>query len=1310
MAQPTPKDWVAKNKPLPGETKEQYKARYVYETDEGVPGMVEQFARGGALGLSKTASSMLGGIGYLTGSKKLRDYAREKERINTEFYNPQGKMGAAGEFTGRAAGEIATSMVGGGVALKGATKLAPNAGRVGTAAKALKAGLESQSAVRRALATAAVGAPVDILQGAAQDNGMLMKGRTGAMLENTLFSATGGAGSALLASRAAKKAAAAKAGERVAELMQDVSPSRPAGAQRLLGAGTPGATPYTGPSSSPQGPGRPTGAGGDARPYPLIVKDEELLGRTFPEGSYPVPESRLSTSTAVVPYRAPEGPLLDPRARVAGIETGQEVVALRNMLEKMTERDRAEWMAMNMPNVSEQELMQMMTARIPVGGVRMPLTAGEAKSLRGLSPQRMRPRSGAASSEMLSTLAGGGVGALAGASTGETPEERLGRGAAGGLAGLFLGSRAPRFFEGGATSRAPVGGSFGKEAEEILREKGGKGGKKPSAASTPLGEIDGFPANREPLLERAGILQPAEKMMFADRIAQIEPSIARPRTEKEWQQGVQTILKSKNADQLADELSGIDPKRATAEEAGAMLSLVSDMRNKRAGLVGSLKGISNPDKIAAIADDIDALEETSTRLLSTLMKADNEAGRALQARAYAAQNISDPTYWHLKASREKGMIISQAERDQIEKLLGEGDNTKVLQYLATIKKSSKLEQLAQLRSAGLLAGLPGRARDLVSTSANYVSTVAQRYPGALADIAASKYAAKKLGGVADQYRTVALPSSEEAKAAFNGAGQGLRMAAESMGFDAAKKGGLEEWVKFMRQAEIDPEMAKTLDIPSMINIDMFSGLGEAGEKINTFADVYSKSVMRFSGLTDKIIKQAALQGALQEQASLLALRKGYKGQQAKDFAAKLMEAPTDDMMMDAKLAADVITFTNDGTLAGGIANAITAASAFAEGKRKGGGALVRAASRFAMPFRRTPANILSRAIEYTPGIGWAKTAIAANDWTKELANTALEGVAKNRAVALRQRKLVDMLTKNVTGFGMFALGAELYNNGVLTGEAPSGAEMEQWRLEGKTPESILIGKEWIPISRISPYGSMMTLAASVLQKNKSGIEQGVGAALKGMLTEEEAVQTMSRSLLNQPMLTGPKDILEATMGRSMQGDNLGSYAKQQAGSLIPTGIAQLARSGGEQYLPQSIGQEITSRIPGLQGNTPVRLNVFGEPVQKPSGVFNTAISPLPASRDLRGSDPLIEELSRVGANVGALQRGKGEAIEMYQYRQQEAGKFLREDLTALFQSPEYLEADPAEQRRLISKVSRDGRAELGRLLKESYQIDTPPEE
>ena len=88
---------------------------------------------------------------------------------------------------------------------------------------------------------------------------------------------------------------------------------------------------------------------------------------------------------------------------------------------------------------------------------------------------------------------------------------------------------------------------------------------------------------------------------------------------------------------------------------------------------------------------------------------------------------------------------------------------------------------------------------------------------------------------------------------------------------------------------------------------------------------------------------------------------------------------------------------------------------------------------------------------------------------------------------------------------------------------------------------------------------------------------------------------------------------------------------------------------------------------------------------------------------------MIAELSRVKANIPAIKRQTGESIEMYQYRQREAGKFLREDLGALFQSPEYLEADSATQRKLIDQTQKRGRAELSRLLKETYQIDTEPE-
>lgn len=1269
MAKITPQEWAAKNKPREGETREQYKARYAYESDEGVLPAVGEFAKGGALGLAKTGTSLVGGVGYLLGNRGLRDWARESEQQAQEYYDPQGTAGGVGEFVGRGVGEIGTSMIGGAGALKGVTKLASGAGKIGKAAKATKAGLESKSAITRALATAAVSSPIDVLQGAAQDSGMVLPGRGGAMAENVLFSGMGGYIPAALQARKVKASARDKAAELASEVM-----SGPRAEQKLLTAGTPNAQPYTGPSSSPQGPAIP------------------MTGPRTGESTSPYPVVRYSQSPATP---------VNPAFREAGIETGEEVAALRGMLEKMSARDRAEWMAINMPNVSEEELLQMITQRIPIQGQRVPLAAEEAKSLRGVKPPKMRARRGLAEADVISSLAGGGVGAASGFAAGETPEERMGYGALGGLAGMFVGSRAPRFFESGATSRAPktpltVEKGLGTYAEE--------GGLKAPKMGTPLAE---FPENRRPLMDRAN-LNATEKIMFGDSFAtsvsKLEPMIARPRTRTQYENLVKRVLTEKNAPELA----AIDPKRATAEEAGAMLNLVSDMRRRRTEQIELLKKATSPEETSSIVDRIDALQDTSDHMLAQIMKADTEAGRALQARQYGARDISDPTYWYIKGSRAKDGIINEAEKSIIDKLAKEKDATKLLQYMANLQKSSVPEQIAQLRSSGLLASFVGRARDFVSTNANYLSTVAQRYPGALADIALSKYTAGKLGGAAEKYRTVALPSSEEAKAAFSGAQDGIRIAAESMGYNAAKSGGMKGWVEHMRQAEIDPEMAKTLDVPALTNIDMFSrmlGENKLGKGADTFADVYAKSVMRFSGVTDKVIKQAALMGAMQEQASLAALRRGLKGDEAKSYAATLMRAPTDEMKLDAKMAADLVTFTNDGLLSDMISNMINVGATTAGKHVAGGDALARAAARFILPFRRTPANILTRALEYAPVTGELLTAKAAWDWNKELASSALEGAAKSRSVALKQRRLVDMLTKNITGLGMFALGAELYKNGVLTGEAPKQGEMEQWRLEGKQPESILINGQWYPIARISPYGSMMTMAASLLQK--SGGDDVIKAITEG--TAGETASAVSTSLLNQPMVTGPKELLEAAVGRSMENEDVGDYIAKQAGSFVPSIIGQAARAEGVQRLPQTMLQNISSRIPGMQDTAPMRLNIFGEPVEKPKGMLNVMMNPLPFTPDVRAKDPLVKEMSRVGVNIGAMKRAAGEDMATFQYRQKEAGAFVRQDLEALVQSDDYLQADSASQKKMIRATVTKARTDFSDWLKENYDIDTSPE-
>lgn len=1284
-------EWARKNPPRPGESREAYKKRY--ETESAgrpqapepfgiVPNVIEgaeQFGRGALLGLGKTGTSLVGGVGYLTGAKGLYDWSREADREMAEALNPQGTAGKIGEFVGRAGGEIGTSLLGGGLAVKGAAKVAPRLARA----------LGSTSRVQRALATAAVNAPVDVLQGAAAEGGgMALPGRGGAIAENVLFSGAGGAlGAALDAAR-----------RKPARQITDPRRMLPGAGQTAEFSGAPvpplragRGLPQVKPAGPQQGPALPT------RPLSPEQRGVAVVRST----QFPAPEFKAGEQVlADIPAGTRAATPIGPQVRQAAAETAQEVTGLRQQLEQMSERELLDWLEANTGTVmDEPELLRWMAERLGTGRARMgspvPLQPAEERVLRNLrpammSPTRKRPRSGAVEGEVLGTVAGGGLGAAYGATEGETDEQRLVNALLYGTAGAALGAgatRIPRFFDRGVTPSTPADkrSAIAQAAEDLQRGP---------LKAPKMGPAGAFPENRRPLLERTD-LGAAEKVLLADRISRLEPGIRRPFTEQEYRRGVQDVLGKMDLRELA----AIDPKRATPEEAGAILDIVRDIRTQIADRTAQLGSLDAEDAVR-MADEIDAMDETGSRMLALLMRADTAAGRSLAARRYMARDITDPTYWYIKGVRTKGgEMLSQAERDMIDRLAKEGDSTKLLQYMAGLQKSSVLEQVAQLRSAGLLTAIPGRLRDLLSTTANYVSTVAQRAPGSLVDVAASNMAAKLRGGDAAQFRSVAAPTMDEMSAAFRGIRTGLRDAAQSMGVDAARAGGMQGWVDFIRQAEIDPEMAARLDVPSLINFDLF-GTSRGGQAANAFVDTYAKAVMRSSGVTDKILRSVARNGALVEQANLMALRKGLKGDAAQEFVQRAVTNPTDEMALNAQMVADYITFTNDGTLAQGIGNTVEMLAGVAGRRSPGLDAIVRAGARIVMPFRRTPANILTRALEYAPGSGQVLLANAAKDWHKALVDASLTGTAASAEIAKRQRQMVELFTKQATGAGMFGLGAYLYNQGVLTGELPEAqAEQEQWRLEGRQPESLLVNGQWVPIARISPYGGMMTMAASMLQN----IAAKSGESVTKQLYTGAGVA--GRSLLNQPMVTGPKEALEAAVGRSQSGEPMERYVQGIAGSFVPTGVAQLARSEGVQRLPQTMAQQVTSRIPGLQETAPARLNIFGEPVQKASGALNVAVNPLPFTRDVRSTDPLVRELSTTGVNIAAMAKKKGESMDLYQYRQREAGRYVREDLEALVQSPTYQEADLTQKRQLIQRTVRSARDEFARWLKENYQIE-----
>jgi hypothetical protein len=162
-----------------------------------------------------------------------------------------------------------------------------------------------------------------------------------------------------------------------------------------------------------------------------------------------------------------------------------------------------------------------------------------------------------------------------------------------------------------------------------------------------------------------------------------------------------------------------------------------------------------------------------------------------------------------------------------------------------------------------------------------------------------------------------------------------------------------------------------------------------------------------------------------------------------------------------------------------------------------------------------------------------------------------------------------------------------------------------------------------------------------------------------------------------------------------------SFAENRAGSIVPTGIAALARSSGEQRMPGSMGEAIRMRIPGLEESVPVRRNIFGQPLERSRGVL------MPTMRDQREIDPVVAEMARVGAQVGAMDKGRDESADMYDYRTQTAGRAVRAAMENAMASEEYQSATPEGQREMLEDAAKRTRSEFSRWLRETYNIKTP---
>lgn len=400
---------------------------------------------------------------------------------------------------------------------------------------------------------------------------------------------------------------------------------------------------------------------------------------------------------------------------------------------------------------------------------------------------------------------------------------------------------------------------------------------------------------------------------------------------------------------------------------------------------------------------------------------------------------------------------------------------------------------------------------------------------------------------------------------------------------------------------------------------------------------------------DLFFRTANNAGAMHALATRKALQEGLAGSKMSERVAKLLEAPTDDMIKYAEQEAKRFIFQED------LTGFMKSVDLFRQ---------KHPFIRLFVPFFKTPTNIFKSIIQRTP------------------LTFALPSSLK--ALKAGGGEASEVFGRMLTGSAVMSTFIVYALEGNITGKGPTNkAERDALYRAGWQPYAIKIGNRYFSYRGFEPLSGYLSLAADVAETGKEPSEQQVLSTLAAI----------TRDFIDQPFLTGVADVLDAMRDPEKYGGKF--FANFLAGSTIPTGVSYWARLQDPVYRqPKSFLQTFESRLPFLSERvTPLR-NVFGEEQIREGGLAQRM---LPTVMSEAQEDALDQELSRLGKVVGFPSRtafGQKLTDDEYDTLLRVSGQIARDALYELVQSAAYQNMNDNKREKAIDVIVDKVREEV----------------
>lgn len=635
-------------------------------------------------------------------------------------------------------------------------------------------------------------------------------------------------------------------------------------------------------------------------------------------------------------------------------------------------------------------------------------------------------------------------------------------------------------------------------------------------------------------------------------------------------------------------------------------------------------------------------------LQSEIIAARTETARALQA-------------WSIPVGASKAR--SQAITDLIAQQGGAGDLQALAKAVASVGDNPTAintmarelgrgrfgKALYQVWINGLLSGPKTHMVNITSNAMNALYAIPERYMAA---------------GISKAFYDGEIKSGEATAQAFGlvkGIRDGFRLVV--MGNKADGAAGVGDVFDAFAKVEGTTQNAISADA---LGLDPAGSLGYGIDMMGKIINAPGSAL----NAEDKFFKTISYRMELNALAYRQAASEGLEGKEAAARIYDILQNPPDTLKADAVDMAHYQTFT--APLSGGARQAL------------GGIAktpYIGPVFRMVVPFVKTPTNILKYTFARTP-LAYASSAIRA-----DISAGGARAAQAHARVALGSMIMLTVM--------------DMVAEGTFTGGGPLAADMKDTQSLRSTrravgappPYSVKVGDRYYAYNRLDPLGMMIGMAADMSESFASA-DEADSEMLAGA-----GILAIAQNLASKSYLSGVFDFLGAMDPSNVTSDP-GRYLSNFSGSMMP--YSAFLRSTAQTFDPvardskaleygedgkvdpvatylQGMINNMKKGIPGMSDELPPMRDLFGEPIDKSSGIGWgwDMVSPLASRAD--NPDPVSKAIIDNRIRVSFPERSiNGVKLTPQEYDQfsELSGKGAKTYLDELVKSPAFEKMSP----------------------------------